>query len=545
MKRFEKRLLLGLVLVASCLLASNCVSVVPVPTSLPAETPSPSASTSSSILSSISAIDAHTVQFTLTRPDPAFLQKLAFPAFGPQSPANIEQYGGGGDLIRNPVGTGPFRLVEWVPGDHITLARNDDYWGPRPAIETLTYRVVPDSTARFLELQAGAVDGIDNLAPDDIPAAEADPRIQVHTRPPFNIGFLGINRAHQPFDDARVRRAVALAINRQEIVAALFPPTAQTASQFVPPSIFGHTHDLEDYPHDLGQARELLAQAGYPNGFDTTLWVMGISRPYFPYPDRVGEAIQADLAAVGIQAEIITYDWGTYLEKVFAGEADLFLNGWMADFPDATNFLDTFFTGSDDSLGPAFPELVTLIQDAGSILDPADRQTLYDQANQMIHDLVPAVPIVHNRTAIAFRDDVQGIQASPFSQELFYPVSVPGRTDLVFARSGDSVGLDPVDESDYESLMVCAQIMEPLVAFEPGTTNVVPWLAEKWEVSDDLLTWTFTLRQDVTFHDGEDLDAEAVVFNFERWWDRDNPYHVGHTGSFVHWTYYFGGFKGE
>jgi peptide/nickel transport system substrate-binding protein len=163
----------------------------------------------------------------------------------------------------------------------------------------------------------------------------------------------------------------------------------------------------------------------------------------------------------------------------------------------------------------------------------------------MIHDLVPAVPIVHNSTAIAFRDDVQGVQASPFSQELFHPVSIPGRTDFIFARSGDSVGLDPVDESDYESLMVCAQIMEPLVAFEPGTTNVVPWLAERWEVSDDLLTWTFHLREDVTFHDGEPLDADAVVFNFERWWDRDNPYHVGHTGSFVHWTYYFGGFKGE
>ena len=93
--------------------------------------------------------------------------------------------------------------------------------------------------------------------------------------------------------------------------------------------------------------------------------------------------------------------------------------------------------------------------------------------------------------------------------------------------------------------MVCAQIFEPLVAFKPGTTEVIPWLAERWEVSDDLLTWTFYLREGVKFHDGTDLDAEAVAFNFERWWDPDNPYHVGHTGSFVHWVYYFGGFKGE
>jgi peptide/nickel transport system substrate-binding protein len=107
------------------------------------------------------------------------------------------------------------------------------------------------------------------------------------------------------------------------------------------------------------------------------------------------------------------------------------------------------------------------------------------------------------------------------------------------------VGLDPVDESDFESLMVCAQILEPLVACEPGTTNIIPALAERWEASNDLLTWAFYVRRGVKFHDGTDLDAEAVVFNFQRWWDKENPYHVGHTGNFVHWTFYLGGFKGE
>jgi ABC-type transport system substrate-binding protein len=503
-------------------------------------------SATKTLLASIEPIPPHTIRFTLNHPDAAFLQKMAFPAFGPQSPANIKKYGGGGDLIRNPVGTGPFRFVEWVPDDYITLKRNEDYWGEKPKLETLTYRVIKEAPARLLELQAGTVDGVDNLSPDDIPAARADPSIEVYLRPPFNIGFLGINRAHEPFDDQRVRQAVAMTINKAELVQAFYPPTAEVATQFVPPHIFGHTDGLQDWPYDPDQARALLVQAGYPNGFQTTLWVMAISRPYFPHPDRVGEALQANLAAVGIQAEIVTLDWGTYLDKVFAGEADLFLNGWMADYPDATNFLDTFFgAGSDDSLGLKLPELVQMLQEAGSTLDKAQRQALYDQANQFAHDHVPAVPIVHNSSAIAFRKTVKGIKASPFSQEFFYPASVEGKTGLIFGRSGDSVGLDPVDESDFESLMVCAQIFEPLVAFEPGTTNVVPALAESWEVSDDLLTWTFHLRKGIKFHDGTDLDADAVAFNFERWWDKDNPYHVGHTGSFVHWTYYFGGFKGE
>jgi peptide/nickel transport system substrate-binding protein len=501
---------------------------------------------SKGLLASIEAVDSHTIRFTLNRPDAAFLQKLAFPAFGPQSPANIKKYGGGGDLIRNPVGTGPFRFVEWVPDDHITLKRNDEYWGEKPKLETLTYRVIKETPARLLELQAGTVDGVDNLSPDDIPAAQADPDIEVYLRPPFNIGFLGINRAHEPFDDLRVRQAVAMAINKAELVKAFYPPTAEVATQFVPPRIFGHSEGLEDWPYDPEQARALLAQAGYPDGFQTTLWVMAISRPYYPNPNQVGEAIQADLTAVGIQAEIVTYDWGTYLDRVFAGEADLFLNGWMADYPDATNFLDTFFgAGSDNSLGGKFPELVQILQEAGSTLDEAQRRAFYDQANGFVHDHVPVVSIVHNSSAIAFRKTVKNVQASPFSQEFFYPVSVEGKNHLIFGRSGDSVGLDPVDESDFESLMVCAQILESLVAFEPGTTNVVPALAERWEVSEDLLTWTFHLRQGIKFHDGTDLDADAVVFNFERWWDRDNPYHVGHTGNFVHWTFYFGGFKGE
>jgi peptide/nickel transport system substrate-binding protein len=505
-----------------------------------------SSSTAKSLLASIEQVDSYTVRFTLNRPDVTFLHKLAFPAFGIQSPANIEKYGGGGDLIRNPIGTGPFRFVKWVSDAHITLTRNDDYWGIKPNLETLTYRVIKESPARFLELETGTIHGIDNLSPDDISAAQANPNIEVYFRPPFNVGYLGINRARAPFDDLKVRQAVAMAINKAEIIAALYPPTAEAATQFVPPGIFGHTDGLADWPYDPGRARELLTEAGYADGFQTALWVMPVSRGYYPNPDRVGEAIQANLATVGVQAEIITYDWGTYLDRVFAGEADLFLLGWMADYPDATNFLDSFFgAGSDDSLGPKFPDLVEILQQASSTTDKATRQAIYDQVNQFIHNSVPAVPIVHNSSAIAFRTDVDGVKPSPLSIEFFWPTSVVGNDHLIFARSGDSVGLDPVDESDLESVMVCAQIMEPLVTFEPGTTNIIPALADRWEISDDLLTWTFYLRRGVKFHDGTNLDADAVIFNFERWWDTNNPYHVGHTGNFFHWSFYFGGSKGE
>ncbi|HIC94189.1 MAG TPA: transporter substrate-binding domain-containing protein [Anaerolineae bacterium] len=501
-----------------------------------------------SLIRYIEKVDDYTVKFYLNRLDVAFLQKIAFNAFGIASPENIKKYEGGGDLFKNPVGTGPYKFVEWVPDQTITLERFEDYWGEKAKTEKLVFRVIVEAAARALELQAGTVDGIDNVAPDDIPTLEADPNINVYARPKFNIGYLGINRAREPFDDVRVRQAIGYAINKKAIVEALYPPTAEVATQFIPPGIFGHTKGLPYYEYNPEKAKELLAEAGYPDGFKTTLWVMPVSRGYYPTPDKVGEAIQADLAAVGIDAEIVTYDWGTYLDKTAVGEADLFMLGWMADYADATNFLDVFFgAAADMSFGDPndFPDLLELLKKGGSILDPEERQKIYDQANMFIYEQAIAIPIVHNSSATAFRKEWTGIYPDPFSNEDLWRVEAPGKDTLIYARSGDSVGLDCCDETDGESFWVCKQVFEQLVTFKPGTTEIVPGLAEKWEVSEDGLEWTFYLRKGVKFHDGTDFNADAVVFNFERWWDKDNPYHVGHTGDFFYWGYFFGGFKGE
>jgi ABC-type transport system substrate-binding protein len=499
-----------------------------------------------SLVKTVEKVDDFTVKITLNRPDVAFLYKLAFGSFAIQSPAQIQKYEGGGDFFKNPSGTGPFKLKEWVPDTTITLEPNADYWGTKPTLKNVVYRVIKEAPARLLELQAGTVDIIDNVAPDDIPAAQADANLTVALRSAFNVGYLGINRGKAPFDKQEVRQAIAMAINKADLVTALYPPTASPAKGFVPPGIFGYSEGLVDWEYNPTKAKEMLAAAGFANGFKTTLWVMPVSRGYYPNPDKVGQVVQADLKAIGIDAEIVTYDWGVYLDKVAAGEADLFLLGWMADYPDATNFVDVFFgSGADASFGPTFPEIVDTLTLAASEADPVARQKIYDEANQLIHDLVPAVPIVHNASAVAMKKTVKGLLPSPLSTEFMWPVSVTGADTVIFARSGDTVGLDVADETDGESLMVALQIMEPLVNFKPGTADVEAGLAERWEVTEDLTEWTFYLRRGVKFHDGTDFNADAAIFNIERWWDKDNPYHKGHTGDFFYWGYFFGGFKGE
>jgi ABC-type transport system substrate-binding protein len=354
-----------------------------------------------------------------------------------------------------------------------------------------------------------------------------------------------MQRDKEPFDKLEVRQAINYAINRAEIVEALYPPTAEAATQYIPPGIFGHSDKVTGYPYDPDKAKELLAAAGYPDGFKTDLWVMPVSRGYYPTPDKVAEAVQADLAAVGIEAELVTYEWGTYLEKTRAGEHTLALLGWMADFADATNFLDVFFRGAHRGWGDPHPEVIELLNVGNSTFDSAARQEIYDEVNQLIQDLAIGVAVVHNSSGTAYLKEWTGVKPDPFSNEYHAIVEAPGKDTLIFARNGDSVSLYCIDETDGESFWVCEQVFQSLLDFEPGTTNVQPALAESWEMSEDGLEWTFYLRQGVKFHDGTDFNADAVLINWNTWWDPEDPLHIGNTGAFTYFKWFFGGLKGD
>jgi peptide/nickel transport system substrate-binding protein len=500
------------------------------------------------IIQSITALDPLTVEFQLCEPDPAFPSKVAFSSVGIQPSEHLEATGGGGEaLFRNPIGTGPYQLVNWELGNEIVMTRFEDYWGEPAREGTLIFRWSSEAAQRLVELQAGTVDGIDNPGAGDFDVIRNDPNLQLFEREGLNIFYVGLNNTVEPFTDIRVRQAISHAINKERIVDNFYPPGSSVADQFLPSGIPGFTEGFEATPYDPDTARALIEEAAAENGWtlplEVTLNYRDVVRGYLPQPGIVAQDIQAQLADVGINVTIEVMESGAFLDAADRGELSFFMLGWGADYPDATNFLDVHFgQGSSPQFGEKSPEIVALLNQAASLSDQAARAELYAQANELIRDFVPMVPIAHGGSGAAYKANITGAHVSPLGNENFAIMEDPDDDVFVWMQNGEPAGLYCADETDGEALRVCEQITEPLLGYEIGGTAVVPALATEYTANEDLTTWTFNLREGVTFHDGSTFDANDVVMTYAVQWDAAHPLHVGRDGGFSYWTYLFRAF---
>lgn len=499
-------------------------------------------------IQAIEALDDLTVQFTLCNPDPAFPSKAAFSALAIHPSEHLEATGGGGpELFENPIGTGPYMLSNWDKGNEIVLTRYEDYWGDPANEATLIMRWNPEATSRLVELQAGEADGIDNVGPGDFELVENDGNLSLNERPGTNIFYVGINNTVEPFNDVRVRQALAYGIDRQRLVDNFYPAGSSVANQFMPPSIFGYTGEVEPFPYDPDMARTLLEEAAAELGFElpiqTTISYRDVVRSYLPTPGIVAVDLQSQLAEIGIEIEIVEMESGSFLDAADAGELSLHMLGWGADYPDATNFLDFHFgAGSSDQFGDKYEEITAPLTEAARIADPDARYEIYIEANTAIRDLVPMVPIAHGGSAVAYRAEIEGTHASPLGNEYFATMSDPSDDEFIWVQNGEPTGLYCADETDGEALRVCEQINEALLGYEIGGTAVVPALATEWSANEDSTVWTFNLREGVTFHDGSAFDATDVVASYAVQWDAASPLHVGRNGTFTYFNAFFGSF---
>ncbi|PKN86798.1 MAG: peptide ABC transporter substrate-binding protein [Chloroflexi bacterium HGW-Chloroflexi-8] len=493
------------------------------------------------LIKEIAAVDELTVQFTMCVPDPAFPSKAAFSAFAIQPKEWIETAMVSREILEKPVGTGPYYLESWNRGDSIVLKKFADYWGDPAITDTVVFRWSGEGAARLLELQSGTVDGIDNPSPDDFEVIKADPNLKLYDREALNIFYVAMTNTFPPFDNVKVRQAIAMGLDRQRLVDNFYPEGSEVASHFTPCAVpNGCTGDAW-YDYDLEAAKALLTEAGFPDGFDTKIYFRDVFRSYLPEPSLVATDIQAQLKDLGINAEIVVMESGAFIEESSAGRLDgLYLLGWNADYPHITNFLDYHFTASNPQFGNPFPEVYEKLAEAAQIADPAVATPLYVEANNAIKELVPMVPIAHGGSATAFKAEVTGAHASPLGNEYMAVMDPAGRDTLVWMQNAEPISLYCNDETDGESLRPCEQILESLLSYQVGGTVVEPGLATSCDPNDDLTVWTCHLQSGVKFHDGSTLDANDVVQSWVVAWDAANPLHIGNTGAFEYFTYLFG-----
>ncbi|WGX96921.1 ABC transporter substrate-binding protein [Nocardioides sp. L-11A] len=390
---------------------------------------------SPSLYESCEVVGDHEVTFHLTRPSVSFLAALAVSGFGIASPTALEKYGaddvGGSEeapvfngtfATEHPVGTGPFVFDSWERNSRLQLVANEDYWGDPPAIERLVFVPIANAAARRQALEAGDIDMYDLVDPEDVDVLRSQ-GFQLLERPGFNVGWLAMDQRVPPFDNEKIRQAVAYALNREELVGAKYPPGAELADQFIPPSLSAHADDVPQYPYDPERAEQLIAESGL-SGADLTItfaYFSDASRAHTPVPQAAFEAFRRDLEAVGFKVEPNQLPFSPdYVAAAFSGgTGGMYLLGRNGDFADPANFLNQYFGKFNEEFGFEDQELFDLLARAEGEVDLDERDRLYQEASRQVMEMVPAVPIAHVGTFLAMSPDFEGYVPSPVYVEPF------------------------------------------------------------------------------------------------------------------------------
>ncbi|MDT8896725.1 ABC transporter substrate-binding protein [Thermanaerothrix sp. 4228-RoL] len=494
------------------------------------------------LIKSIEALDLSTVRITLCRPDAALPAKLAYPVFAIQDSDYLNHYKGNSlELSRVPNASGPYRLLRYDPGQQIILERNPDYWGVPPKSQKITINWYESVISRIVLLRNGQTDAIDSLGANFLPTLETFTDISPIYQSALNVTYLGFNNRMPPFNDVRVRTGIALSLNRPRLLAYGLASDSILANQFLPPAMnLGYTPGLNWLDYSPKEAQDWLKQANFD--WNQELVLVYPSNPSLdaPYVEMLAQQIKLQLNSLGLKVKLLALDSAAYSQVLRNGNAPLFLATWSATYADPDDFFSRVFIHEATSLGDPYPELTGLIQQAAQTSDPQERQKLYDQINETIIKLVPAIPIAHTNGIFAFRNTIQGQRIGPINENYEEMRSVNGQIRITQTR--EPASLWPADESDPNTLRVTRLLYSNLVEYEPGGTNIRPGLAEAWEANPEATEWTFYLRSGVRFVDGSTLDANDVVATLSAMWEESNPNHVGRSGRFEIFQRFFGAF---
>jgi dipeptide transport system substrate-binding protein len=384
------------------------------------------------LIKSIEAVDDHTVRFTLNRPEAPFIANLGMDFASIQSAEYADKMLKAGTPEKvdlDPVGTGPFQLVNYQKDAAIRYKAHPDYWAGKAPIDNLVFAITPDASVRYQKLKAGECQVMTYPNPADIAAMRNDPAVNLLEQEGLNVGYLAFNTEKKPFDDKRVRQALNYAVNKDAIIDAVFQGAGKKAKNPIPPTIWSYNDDVKDYPYDPAKAKQLLTEAGYGDGFETDIWAMPVQRPYNPNARRMAELIQADFAKVGVKAKIVSFEWGEYLKRSKQGEHQTVLLGWTGDNGDPDNFMFVLLgcEAAKNSANRARwcnQEFNDLLVQAKQTSDVAKRTELYEKAQVIFKEEAPWITIAHSVVFKPVRKEVEDFRISPFGGHIFYGVDL-------------------------------------------------------------------------------------------------------------------------
>ena len=366
------------------------------------------------VVTKVEAVGNLDVKFTLNRKFSPLLSNLAIPPGYVISMEALKKLSKG--INEQPVGTGPFKFVEWKKDDHITVEAFDGYWGTKPKLQRIVFQPVPEASVRALKIQRGEGDLAWPIDPKDVANLKGKADTDVQEQPGLNVNMADFNLMKPEFQNKMLRQGLNYAVNKQELADKLYSGAAVAETGVLPPSSWAFSADIKRYPYDVEKAKQLLKDAGY-NGETIIIDTYTIARGYNPQGSKLAEAVQQYFEAVGVKSEIRTGEWTQYRADKRAGKLNLGFGGWQADTGDPENFLGVFFhSANKGGVNTSFygvPEVDALLNQANEESDTAKRKQLFNQAETRIVDDAPWLFVSHMKQQVAIRKRVQGFVSQP------------------------------------------------------------------------------------------------------------------------------------
>ncbi|WP_028357054.1 ABC transporter substrate-binding protein [Brackiella oedipodis] len=384
-------------------------------------------------IKTVEKVDDYTVKIQLNEPNAPLLQTLAMPFAVIYSAEYLQQLldqGKASQINQVPIGTGPFIFQRYQKDSQIRYKANPDYWDKnnQAGVQNLIFAITTDPSVRAQKLKTGECQIMAYPSAIDLEGLKQNPDLKVESLQSLNMGSIYYNTEKKPFDNAKVRLALDMAINRQQILDAVYKGTGKLSANPIPETQWSFNKNVQLHPYDPERAKQLLKEAGLADGFTATIWALPVQRPYNPNGRLMAEMLQSDWKKIGVNVSIKTFEWGEYLKRAQAGEHEIVMSGWSGDNGDPDNWFGNLYgcsaIGGSNLARFCYQPFQKVVDQARVETDKDTRVKLYEQAQVIYHEQMPASPIASSVVHIPMSKKVQGFKISPLGSMQFEGVTI-------------------------------------------------------------------------------------------------------------------------